>query len=412
MSLFTSIFLALLALSLTVEWWLALRHIGFVARHAGQVPPRFEGAISLAEHTKAARYTGVNTRMSMWEVGIGALIVLGWTLGGGLNSLDQLWRTFALGPVVTGTGVLMSLALIGTVLEIPMTWWKTFKVESRFGFNRTTPALFWSDTLKNAVVMLAVTLPLAWVALLLMSAAGPLWWLWLWGVWMGFIVLMIWIYPTFIAPWFNTFNPLEDGELKRRIEALLARSGFTSQGIFVMDGSRRSSHGNAYFTGFGKSKRIVFYDTLIERLSPDEIEAVLAHELGHFKLHHIRRRLVLTGLTSLAALGILGWLAAEPWFYASLGVATPSPHGAIALFLLAMPVFSFFLDPLMALYSRQHEFEADRYAGQQTDRHDLVTALVKLYADNAATLTPDPLYSAFHDSHPPAPIRVARLEGE
>ena len=314
-----------------------------------------------------------------------------------------------LAATATGVGVLVSATLVMSLLDLPFSIWQTFVIEERFGFNRTRVSTFIADLLKQGLILLLLATPLTWLILWLMASSGPLWWLYVWGVWMGFTLLMIWAYPTFIAPLFNQFKPLADEALRQRIEALLARCGFTSRGIFVMGGSRRSGHGNAYFTGLGRNKRIVFFDTLLESLEPDEVEAVLAHELGHFKRRHVQKRLVSMALMSLAGLALLGWLVGEPAFYQGLGVSEPSLYAGLMLFLLISPVFGIFLTPLMSWMSRKHEYEADAFAAQQAGAADLIRALVKLYRENASTLTPDPLYSAFHDSHPPAPLRVAQL---
>jgi len=338
-----------------------------------------------------------------------SLLLLGWTLGGGLEWLDNSWRAAELQPVITGTAVMFSAVLIMTVLDLPFSLYHTFVVEERFGFNRSTPAVFVTDLLKNALLLIIIGGPLIALALWIMEASGGLWWLYVWAVWTVFTLVMFWAYPAVIAPLFNKFSPLDNEALQQRIQALMDKCGFRSKGIFVMDGSKRSGHGNAYFTGFGSNKRIVFFDTLLESLNPPEIEAVLAHELGHFKLKHIQKRLLTTFALSLAALALLGWLAGQAWFYQGLGVSQPSPWMALLLFMLAMPVFTFFLQPLMSLLSRKHEFEADAYAVQQSSGADLIKALVKMYRENASTLTPDPLYSAFHDSHPPAPVRITHI---
>ncbi|MDQ2696136.1 MAG: M48 family metallopeptidase, partial [Pseudomonadota bacterium] len=330
--------------------------------------------------------------------------------GGGLELLDQSWRGLGWGPLATGMAVLVSAVVIGSLLDLPFTVYETFVLEERFGFNRTTPGLFVVDLARNLAVSLALGLPLAWVVLWLMQAGGGLWWLHVWLVWTGFSLLLVWAWPAFIAPLFNRFSPLGDQALKQRIEALLARCGFSSQGVFVMDGSRRSAHGNAYFTGTGNNKRIVFFDTLLDTLDGDQIEAVLAHELGHFRRHHVRTRLLTVFAASLLGLALLGWLIQQPWFFHGLGVSTPSNHAALLLFMFTAPVFTVFLRPLGSWLSRRHEFEADEYAARQSDAAALIQALVRLYRDNASTLTPDPLYSAFYDSHPPAAVRVAHLQ--
>jgi STE24 endopeptidase len=406
---FTLLFLAMLALSLAIQLWLEQRQLRHVAAHRAAVPAAFAGQISLEAHQKAADYTMAKVRLSRIELLYSALILLGLTLGGGLNWLDQLWGGVELGSLWGGVAFLLSLTLLTTLLDLPFSLYRTFRLEQRFGFNKSTPALFISDLLKGFVLMLLIGVPMAALVLWLMESAGAKWWLYVWGVWSGFTLLMMWAYPAVIAPLFNKFTPLEDEALASRIDALLERCGFKSNGIFVMDGSRRSSHGNAYFSGLGSNKRIVFFDTLLESLSGDEIEAVLAHELGHFRRNHIKKRIVLMMAMSLTGLALLGWLMEQSWFYTALGVETPSVHAALALFLIVLPVFTFFLQPLMAMSMRKHEFEADEFAAEHAEANDLIRALVKLYRENASTLTPDRLYSAFHDSHPPAPVRIAHL---
>ena len=409
MNTFTYLFLLALAASLGVRFWLAARHIAHVRKHRETVPDSFAGRVPLEDHHKAADYTLTNTRVGRIALIYDSLLLLVWTLGGGLEWLDNSWRAVELQPVVTGTAVIFSAVLIMTVLDLPFSLYHTFVVEERFGFNRSTPAVFVTDLLKNALLLIIIGGPLIALALWIMEASGGLWWLYVWAVWTVFSLVMFWAYPAVIAPLFNKFSPLDNEALKQRIQALMNKCGFRSKGIFVMDGSKRSGHGNAYFTGFGSNKRIVFFDTLLESLNPPEIEAVLAHELGHFKLKHIQKRLLTTFALSLAALALLGWLAGESWFYQGLGISQPSPWMALMLFMLAMPVFTFFLQPLMSLLSRKHEFEADAYAVQQSSGADLIKALVKMYRENASTLTPDPLYSAFHDSHPPAPVRITHI---
>ncbi len=409
---FTTLFLAVLAVSILLRIWLARRHIANVLAHRSEVPAAFRDAIPLEAHQKAADYTVAGVRFGIFELLVNALLLLAWTVGGGVELFDHLWRGMGLGPLLTGVAVIVSAVFVMGLLELPLAAWHTFAIEQRFGFNHSTPRLFLIDTVKQTLLSLALGVPLAAVALWLMNSAGTFWWLYLWAVWIGFSLIMMWAYPAFIAPLFNKFTALEDAALASRIQGLLSKCGFKSQGIFVMDGSRRSGHGNAYFTGLGDNKRIVFFDTLIATLSGAEIEAVLAHELGHFRLKHVIKRMVVMALMSLAGLALLGWLVGQPWFYTGLGVSTPSHHAALLLFMLAAPVFTFLLTPLMAMASRKHEFEADAYAAQQTDARELIHALVKLYRDNANTLTPDPLYSAFHDSHPPAPVRIGRLSAK
>jgi STE24 endopeptidase len=411
MNTFTVLFLATLAAATAVQLWLARRQQSHVTAHRGRVPSAFADRITLDEHHKAADYTVSKTRMGMLELGYDALLLLGWTLGGGLEWLDQAWRGTGLGAVATGVGFMLSVMVIMTALELPFGLYHVFVIEARYGFNRTTLRLFITDLLKQFLLTLLIGAPLIAVALWIMLHSGGLWWLYVWLVWTAFSLFMFWAYPAVIAPLFNKFSPLDNESLKTRIQALLDKCGFRSQGIFVMDGSRRSGHGNAYFTGFGRNKRIVFFDTLLNSLEPGEIEAVLAHELGHFKLKHIQKRLLATAAFSLAGLALLGWLAAQPWFYHGLGVSQDSPHAALVLFMLVTPPFTFFLSPLLARLSRRHEFEADAYAVSQSSGDDLTRALVKMYRENASTLTPDPLYSAFHDSHPPAAVRISHISG-
>ena len=420
----TVVFAAVLLLGLLTKFWLASRQVRHVARHRASVPPAFAGTISPAAHQKAADYTLAKVRFGLLETAVGAAVLLGWTLLGGLDALNQALLSWLGGGMTQQLALLAGFALIGGLIELPLSLYQTFVIEQRFGFNKMTFRLWLGDLLKSTLLGTAIGLPIAALILWLMGAAGGLWWLWAWGVWMGFNLLLLLIYPTFIAPLFNKFQPLEDEALKARVTALMQRCGFKAQGLYVMDGSRRSAHANAYFTGFGAAKRVVFFDTLLAKLSPGEVDAVLAHELGHFKHKHILKRIVTMFALSLAGFALLGWLAQQAWFYAGLGV-TPSlqllvptlgasqamPNDALALllFLLVIPVFSFFITPLLSRSSRQHEFEADAYAAQQADAKDLGSALLKLYEDNASTLTPDPVYVAFYYSHPPASQRLARL---
>jgi STE24 endopeptidase len=412
MNTFSWIFLLALGLSLILKLWLAHRQLRHVAANRAQVPAAFAETIELEAHQKAADYTLTNTRQGRLELVYTSLLLVGWTLGGGLQWLDSVWQQFGWDAIPAGVAMLVSAFVIMAVLELPFSLYHTFVIEERFGFNRTTFATFAGDLLKQTLLMLILGVPLAWAALWLMQESGGLWWLYLWLLWAGFSLLMLWAYPTVIAPLFNKFNPLEDEQLQEKIQSLLNRCGFKSQGIFVMDGSRRSGHGNAYFTGMGQNKRIVFFDTLLKTLEADEIEAVLAHELGHFKRRHVQKRIVTMMLMSLAGLALLGWLIEQDWFYHGLGVQQASNHLALLLFLMVSPVFTVFLQPLASWFSRKHEFEADSYAASHSSAADLVRALVKMYRDNASTLTPDPLYSAFYDSHPPAPVRVAHLSTE
>lgn len=406
----TEIFVAALVLTTGVRLWLATRHRAHVAAHRGEVPVAFRGAIPLEAHQKAADYTVARAGLGRADVVIGALWLLVLTLGGGLQ-----WM-FDLAGRLAGDGMVRDLVFIGIVafasslIDLPVLMWRTFVIEQRFGFNKMTLGMFFGDQIKHGLIGAAIGAPAVAAVLWIMDSLGAAWWVYAWAFWLTFSLAMMVLYPTFIAPLFNKFEPMPAGELRSRIEALLERCGFRSDGLFVMDGSRRSAHGNAYFTGFGKGKRIVFFDTLLNRLGGDEIEAVLAHELGHYKHHHIWKRVGWIAAGSLAFFALLGWLVDAPWFFEQLGVSSQGDAMALTLFALVIPVFSFPLSPILSLMSRKHEFEADAYAVAQTRADWLVTALVKLYRDNASTLTPDPLYSQFYDSHPPAALRVARLQ--
>ncbi|MBC7944615.1 MAG: M48 family metallopeptidase [Burkholderiales bacterium] len=413
MMTFTLVFLAALALATVTRLWLAARHVRYIQAHRNAVPAGFSEQISLAAHQKAADYSSAKTRLNMAGIVVELAVLLLFTLGGGLQALDTFWRGVLGegGNLGHGMALIVSAFVLMTLIELPVSLYRTFGVEARFGFNKMTLKLYFGDLLKQTLLAAVFGLPLLLLVLWLMARMGDNWWLYVWLAWMTFNVLALAIYPTYIAPLFNKFSPMQDMELKARIESLLKKCGFTSQGLFVMDGSRRSNHGNAYFTGFGKAKRIVFFDTLLSRLQPAEIEAVLAHELGHFKLRHVIKRMAWTFAVSLAFLWVLGFLIDKEWFYQGLGVAEQSTAMALLLFVLVAPVFTFLLQPLMALYSRKHEFEADEYAAQHASASDLMRALVTLYKDNASTLTPDPLHSAFYDSHPPAASRIQRLQG-
>ena len=406
---FTYVFLAFLALGFALRGWLNVRQVQHVRVHRDAVPEAFANVVPLEDHRKAADYTIAKARLGRWDMVLGVAVLLGFTLGGGIDGLDQLWRQISLQPYVLGTVVILSVLLLNALIELPLSIYSTFVTEARFGFNRSTPALFIADLVKGLFLMLLIGTPLLLLTLWFMDATGAYWWLWVWALWMAFSLFLTWAFPTFIAPLFNKFSPLEDAALRQRIEQLLTRCGFQSSGIFVMDGSKRSAHGNAYFTGVGRSKRIVFFDTLMKDLDHDEIEAVLAHELGHFKRKHIVKRLAVSAATSLVALALLGWLIDKPWFYTALGISTPSNHSALLIFLLVLPVFTYPLTPFGSLFSRKHEFEADEFAVEHADARALESALVTLYRENANTLTPDPVHSAFYDSHPPAPIRIRRL---
>lgn len=409
----TDLFVIALLAMVATKLWLASRQIRHVAAHRGHVPERFAQTISLESHQRAADYTIARTRLAMAEIVVGAVLLVVLTLLGLLQWLDTAISGVLGHGFVAQLALIASVGVITSLVDLPFDYYRQFAIEARFGFNRMTRKLFVLDLLKTVALGVALGLPLIAAVLWLMGRAGALWWLWAWVVWVGFNSLVLVLYPTVIAPLFNKFEPLDDATLRQRIEALMARCGFAAKGLFVMDGSRRSAHGNAYFTGFGAAKRIVFFDTLLARLSGDEIEAVLAHELGHFKRKHVLKRLVVTFLISLAALALLGWLAQHAWFYTQLGVVPSLAGGnealALILFFLVLPVFVFFVSPLGSLSSRKHEFEADAFAAEQTRADDLVSALVKLYQDNASTLTPDPIYTAFYYSHPPASQRIDRL---
>ncbi|OQW69517.1 MAG: peptidase M48 [Proteobacteria bacterium ST_bin12] len=409
-STLTFIFVFLLISTTAIRIWLGSRHIKHVQAHRGAVPTAFAGNISLEAHQKAADYSAAKTNVALIEATAQASLLAILTIGGGLQLIDNTWFNLLPGhEIIRGALVICTAMLVSSLIDIPFDYYKTFTIDERFGFNKMTPSMFVSDLLKHSLVGLALGAPILFAALWLMQGAGEYWWFYLWVVWSVFNIVMLAVYPTFIAPLFNKFTPLADETLKTRIEALLIKCGFKSQGLFVMDGSTRSGHGNAYFTGFGSSKRVVFFDTLLSRLNTEEIEAVLAHELGHFKHHHVIKRIAMLFFMSFIGLALLGWLMNQAWFYNGLGVTEISNHMALLLFLLVSPVFLFLLRPLMASYSRKNEFEADDYAAKHADANRLVEALVKLYRDNASTLTPDPLHSAFYDSHPPASIRISKL---
>lgn len=408
----TEVFLLAIVISVSLKGWLASRQIRHVATNRASVPAEFENQISLAAHQKAADYTIEKVRLGLintvWQAGI----VIGFTLLGGLDALQGVITSYATG-IWAGLLLIAAVALIGSLLDLPLGYYKQFVTEAKFGFNRMSKGLFFTDQARGLLIGALLGGPLILAVLALTREAGELWWIWAWALWFGFSLALMWLFPTFIAPLFNKFTPLEDSPTRARIIDLLQRCGFDSDGLFVMDGSKRSSHGNAYFSGMGKAKRIVFFDTLLERLNADQIEAVLAHELGHFKKKHIRKHLIASGASSLAMFALLGFLMNTSWFYTGLGVTPDVNNGpqavALILFMLALPYFSFPARPIMSWLSRKHEFEADAYAAQQSNADHLISALVKLYEDNASTLTPDRLHSAFYDSHPPAAIRIAHL---
>jgi len=402
--------LVALLLTTAARLWLGNRHIRYIHAHRDNVPQEFAPQINLSAHHKAADYSSAKTRLHMTHAVIDALLLLALTLGGGLQLLSDWWTGWLGDGLAFGIALIVSVAVIISIIEIPIDIYRIFVIEARFGFNQMTPTLFIIDLLKQALLATVFGVPLLLCVLWLMARMGENWWFYVWLAWVAFNVLVLAIYPTYIAPLFNKFSPMENPELKTRVEQLLARCGFKSQGLFVMDGSKRSNHGNAYFTGFGAAKRIVFFDTLLSRLEPAEIEAVLAHELGHYKLYHVIKRMLWTFAVSLGFLWLLGVLISKPWFYHGLNVTTPTTAMALLLFFMITPIFTFLLQPLLSAYSRMHEYEADRYAVRYASASDLVRALVKLYKDNASTLTPDPLHSAFYDSHPPATLRIARLQ--
>lgn len=419
-TLLTLVFAAALLGGLLVRFWLATRQITHVARHRDAVPVPFAARISLQAHQKAADYTIAKGRLGLIEMALSAAVLLGWTLLGGLHVLNQLLLSLLGGGMWQQLALLAAFTAISGLIGLPLSLYQTFVVEERFGFNKMTWRLWLADAAKGLIVGALIGLPIAASMLWLMGATGRLWWLWAWAFWMGFNLLLMLIYPTFIAPLFNKFQPLEDEGLKARVTALMQRCGFSAKGLFVMDGSRRSAHANAYFTGFGAAKRVVFYDTLLRQLTPGEVEAVLAHELGHFKHRHIVQRVILMFALSLAGFALLGWLSTQVWFYTGLGVlpsvsldpalaAAPNDALALLLFMLVVPVFTFFISPLFSRLSRRHEFEADAYAMAHASGADLSSALLKLYEDNASTLTPDPVYVNFYYSHPPATERLARM---
>jgi STE24 endopeptidase len=411
MHAFTLVFLVALALSTLTRLWLSLRHIAHVTAKRDALPAEFSERVPLAAHQKAADYTAAKTRLGMLETLVSVALLLAFTLGGGLQLLAGLAeRLFEGGGYAHGITLIVLVVLVSSIIDLPFGLYRTFSIEARFGFNRTSLRLFLADLGKAAALAALFGIPLLLLVLWLMERMGALWWLYVWAAWVSFNLLASIIYPTVIAPLFNRFSPLQDADLRERIETLLANCGFRSRGLFVMDNSKRSSHGNAYFTGFGSAKRIVLFDTLLSRLDPPEIEAVLAHELGHFSRHHVWKRMALLFGVSLAFFLVLGWLIDQGWFYEALGVRSQGRAMALVLFSMAAPVFAFPLQPLASLYSRRHEFEADTYAAHHADPRDLIRSLVKLYQDNASTLTPDPLYSAFYDSHPPASMRIARLQ--
>jgi STE24 endopeptidase len=410
---FSLLFAAFVLATLMVKMWLSTRHIRYVAQHRAAVPEQFAQKIPLAAHQKAADYTIAKTQLKLVLLVVNAAVLIGFTLLGGLQWLSINLISFTGPGMLYQIGLIAAVAVISEIIDLPLDYYKQFRLEEKFDFNKMTPGLFFSDMIKHTLIGAVIGLPLLWVTLTVMEQAGSLWWLYAWLIWCGFQILMLGLYQNLIAPLFNKFTPLADEGLKSRIEGLMQRVGFASKGLFVMDGSRRSAHGNAYFSGFGSAKRIVFFDTLLSRLAPNEIEAVLAHELGHFKLNHVIKRIAIMFIISLGFLALLGYLKNQTWFYLGLGVLpmmdASNDAMALILFMFALPVFTFLFSPLLSLTSRKNEFEADAFAAKHSNSQDLVSALVKLYEDNASTLTPDPLHSAFYDSHPPASARIQRL---
>lgn len=412
MNSFTIVFLIALTLSFSIQFWLAKRHAGYVAKHRDAVPEAFKNTVSLEAHQKAADYTLEKSRLGDIDSIFGVILLLLLTLGGGINLAFEFWASSIASPLLAGLAAVASVFLVMTAAEIPTSVYQTFVIEEKFGFNKSTPQRFIKDQLLQLALVTAIGMPLLALILWVMDSIGSLWWLWAWVILISFSLLMSWLFPTLIAPLFNKFTPMEEGSLKERIQGLLARCGFSSNGIFIMDGSKRSGHGNAYFTGLGNNKRIVFFDTLVSSLDDEELEAILAHELGHFKCKHTIKMLIATAIMSLISFAILGWLIDQQWFYNGLGVVQPSHAAALLLFMLVSSSFTFFIQPISAYFQRKFEFEADDFASSHAKAEKLVSALVKLFEENASTLTPDPLYSAFHYSHPPAAIRIANLESK
>jgi len=409
MPIFSMLFIIMVVSATMTHLWLSLRQIKHVQKNRHLTPPAFTDKISLGEHQKAADYTVAREKLGNIELIIGMILLLIWTLGGGLELADQIVRDLQLSPLYAGVLFILLIGFISSIIDTPLTLYNTFVLEEKFGFNRTTIKIWLIDLFKQTLLSLVIGIPLIMVILWLMNSAGEYWWFYAWAVWMSFSFFMLWAYPAFIAPLFNKFEELKDESLKQRIEQLMTRCGFISKGILVMDGSKRSSHGNAYFTGLGNNKQIVFFDNLLESLDEEEVEAVLAHELGHFKKKHIIKRLISMTFITLIGFAVLGYLMQQDWFYHGLGMSTASIYAALVLFSISSPIFTFFLSPISAMISRKHEFEADDFAAEQADASKLVDALVKLYKENANTLTPDPLHSAYYDSHPPAPVRIEHL---
>ena len=410
MNTFTYVFLAAFTLSYGVQFWLSGRQKQYVLRHREQVPTAFSSRVSLEAHQKAADYTITKSKLHDIDSVVGMVFLLLLTLGGGISLVFDFWSTFELSPLTASLSAVASIFVMMTLVEMPFSLYQTFVVEEKFGFNKNTVPQFLKDQLLSITLTMAIGMPILALILWVMDSIGELWWLYAWGIIISFSLLMSWLFPTVIAPLFNKFTPMEDGPLKERIQELLQRCGFNSQGIFIMDGSRRSGHGNAYFTGLGNNKRIVFFDTLVNSLDEEELEAVLAHELGHFKCKHVIKMLVTSSIMTLISFAILGWLITQNWFFEGLGIANPSNAAALLVFMLVSPVFTTFMQPISAYFQRKFEFEADDFATHNAQGSKMISGLVKLYEENASTLTPDPLYSAFHYSHPPAAIRIAHIE--
>jgi len=411
-NLFTFIFLFAILTSVLSLLWLNFRQDKAIKSSFHEVPEGFNETITLEDHQKAGHYTQAKLLANHFEVIFSTIVLLIWTLGGAMNWLDFFWHERISDPILLGTVFILSIMLIASFIDLPFSIYRNFILEEKFGFNRMTIKTFAGDLAKELILTLALGMPLIYAILYLMnmSTIGDYWWLYVWAILSLFTITMMWIYPTFIAPIFNKFKPLENNSLRSRIDNLLNRTGFGSDGIFIMDGSKRSSHGNAYFTGIGKNKRIVFFDTLLKGMEEKEIEAILAHELGHFHHKHVRQRIVSSFIFSLISLALLGYLIKQGWFFHGLGISEPSAHTALVLFSLTLPVFSFFITPISNLISRKHEFQADAFAASHTDANDLISSLTKLYRENSSTLSPDKYYSAFHDSHPSAILRIARLQ--
>ncbi|MCK5120601.1 MAG: M48 family metallopeptidase [Methylococcales bacterium] len=412
MNTFTYIFLVALVISYSIQFWLSMRQKSFVSNHRAAVPDAFKDSVSLEAHQKAADYTVEKSKLGDIDSVIGIIFLLILTLGGGISLAFNLWASFGLSPMLTDLGAVASIFLIMTVFEIPTSLYQTFVIEEKYGFNKSSLSQFFKDQAISLSLVIAIGMPILALILWVMDSIGSLWWLYAWAILMTISLLMSWLFPTVIAPLFNKFTPMEEGSLKDRIQDLLSRCGFNSNGIFIMDGSKRSGHGNAYFTGLGNNKRIVFYDTLVDSLDEEELEAVLAHELGHFKCKHVLKMLAASSMMTLISFAVLGWLITQDWFFSGLGVETHSNAAALLLFMLVSPVFTIFMQPISAYFQRKFEFEADDFASNNAKASKMISGLVKLYEENASTLTPDPLFSAFHYSHPPAAIRIAHLESK